>query len=468
MITKSDNAFYFVHLLADLTMISIAFIAAAVLAKSTKANVYIDLSFLGYLLTVWYFSSRSYTLYSLHIQVTQARELFRTLNCILIQLVAAVLFIFLIKEEHYSRAFVFVYGFLLSLLLPLSKFLVKKSFVYLYGRGLWCKRAIVIGDGTTGRKFFRYVQQHKFFGYDMVKYVNGKLISRANGSVVEKLNSIAIGDGRLGRIDEVFIAEADSGSYDVEHLTEILTGHASRLRVVPKFNDHLTMGQPRRISMLGDFPLICVRREPLEDVYNQTLKRAFDVLFSLVILVGICSWLFPLLALLIRLNSKGPIFFKQERWGRRNKRFICFKFRSMYVDQCDTDAKGQFMQARKGDARITPIGRFLRKTNLDEFPQFFNVLLGHMSVVGPRPHASLMNIASVDTVRRYLARHKAKPGITGWAQVNGLRGESSDPALLQARVEADEWYIEHWSFWLDLRIIFLTGFNMLIGDKQAY
>lgn len=467
MIAKSDSAFYFMHLLADLSVISLAFVGAAFFSQSVSTNYYLDFSFLGFLLTLWYFSARSYALYSIHTQGTQVRELFNVLNCVAIQLLGAVLFIFVLKVS-YSRTFVLLYGMLLAASLPLSKLAVKKIFVYLYGRGVLRKRAIVIGDGVTGRRFFRYVQQNKLFGYQMVKYINGKMIIRANGSALEKINNLAIGNGQIGQIDEVFIAEPDSGAYRVEAITKVLTGYAARLRVIPKIDDQLIKGQPKRVTMLGTFPLISVRREPLEDVSNQWLKRSFDILFSIVVLVFIFSWLFPLIALAVRVNSKGPVFFTQERWGRRNKPFMCYKFRSMYTRQSDLDEEGKFMQARKGDHRITPVGRILRKTNLDEFPQFINVLLGHMSIVGPRPHASLMNIESVEVINHYLVRHMAKPGITGWAQVHGLRGESSDPSLLQARVTHDVWYIEHWTFWLDLRIIFLTVFKMVVGDKEAY
>ncbi|MCL4639224.1 MAG: exopolysaccharide biosynthesis polyprenyl glycosylphosphotransferase [Pseudosphingobacterium sp.] len=468
MMPKSENAFYFMRLFADLLMVSASFSIAAYFSDSLVANYSLDFSFLGYQLTVWYFSARSYNLYLNHAQGLHIREILNILNCIAIQAIAAILFIFVIKNLLYSRVFVALYGATLALLLPLTRLLVKQVFSYFYGRGLFCKRAIVIGDGVTGRRFFRYIQQNKFFGYDMVKYINGKMIIRANGSAVAKINNIAIGNGGIGQIDEVFVVETDSGEYDVNTITDILTGYAARLRVVPKINDMLAKGAPRRITMLGGFPLVSVRREPLEDVYNQAFKRVFDVFFSLFILIFVCSWLFPLIALAIKLSSKGPVFFKQERWGRRNKPFVCYKFRSMYTHLSDTDTSGTFKQATKGDARITPIGRILRKTNLDEFPQFFNVLLGHMSIVGPRPHASLMNLESVERINRYLTRHMAKPGITGWAQVNGLRGESSDHALLEARVAYDVWYIENWSFWLDIRIIFLTVFNMFVGDKHAY
>ncbi|GAA4785439.1 undecaprenyl-phosphate glucose phosphotransferase [Olivibacter ginsenosidimutans] len=473
MIAKSNNVFYVIHFVADMVLVCLAFFLAAYISQTPlfKTQSWIDAGFLFFLLAVWYFSTRSYGLYKVQTQITLVRELFNTLNCLVIQVVAAILFIFVVKEVNFSRFFVLAYGVLLALSLPLVKLIVKRLLVYLYSKGILCKRAIVIGDGVTGRKFYRYMQQHKMLGYQMIKYINGKIIVRANGSAIKKINSVAIGKGKIGQIDEVFIAEADSGAYDVETITNILTGYAARLRVVPKtpkVGELPSKELGYKMSMLGNYPLLSVRREPLEDVYNQWLKRSFDIVFSLLILTCVCSWLFPLLAICIKLGSKGPVFFRQERWGRRNKPFICFKFRSMYTAQCDTDNSGRFLQAKKGDARITPIGRVLRKTNLDEFPQFVNVLLGHMSIVGPRPHASLMNIESVETIERYLVRHMAKPGITGWAQVNGLRGESSDPKLLEARVAHDVWYIEHWSFWLDLRIIFLTVINMVVGDKQAY
>jgi len=470
MIAKSNHTFYFIHLLADFFIIILAFSASAWISKlaTFPSLPLVDFAFLGFLLTVWYFSSRSYILYSTSGQNTQVREVFNTVNCIIIQIMAAIFFIFMVKQGGYSRGFVIIYALILFALMPLAKFFIKRFFAFLYGKGFVRKRAIVIGDGTTGRRFFRYVEQNKLFGYEMVRYINGKLIMRANGSAIDKINNIAIGNGQIGRIDEVFIAESDNGSYDIKSITQILAGYAARLRIVPKmaFQDEFHL--PQKITMLGAFPLISVRNEPLEDIYNQNIKRLFDVFFSLFVLVFICTWLFPLVALAIKINSKGPIFYRQERWGKRNRRFLCYKFRSMYTQECDVHNSGKFQQAKKDDARITKVGRILRKTNLDEFPQFINVLKGEMSVVGPRPHASLMNMESLETVQGYLVRHLAKPGITGWAQVNGLRGESEDPTLLQARVAHDIWYIEHWTFLLDLKIVFLTFWKMIVGDKHAY
>ena len=182
----------------------------------------------------------------------------------------------------------------------------------------------------------------------------------------------------------------------------------------------------------------------------------------------IFSWLFPIISLLIKFSSKGPIFFKQQRWGLNNKLITCYKFRSMVVSSNDLDENGKYMQATKNDPRVTKIGKFLRKSNLDELPQFFNVLLGAMSVVGPRPHPVPLNMISKNSVENYMMRHWVKPGITGWAQVNGYRGETSKPYLMKKRVEFDLWYIENWTLWSDLQIIVQTLVNMVKGEKNAF
>jgi lipopolysaccharide/colanic/teichoic acid biosynthesis glycosyltransferase len=193
-------------------------------------------------------------------------------------------------------------------------------------------------------------------------------------------------------------------------------------------------------------------------------ESIFAVLFFLTI--GI--FIFPIIALIIKLTSRGPIIFKQERWGLNNQKITCFKFRSMIKESSDIDEGGNYNQAFKNDPRITLIGKFLRQTNLDELPQFWNVLLGNMSVVGPRPHPTPLNIESMQTVDNYMLRHMVLPGITGLAQVNGCRGETKTTQEMQRRVNFDLYYIHRWSFWLDLQIIIQTVVNIFRGDQNAY
>ena len=198
-------------------------------------------------------------------------------------------------------------------------------------------------------------------------------------------------------------------------------------------------------------------------MFRRFFKRAFDILFSLLIIFFVFSWLYPLLAILIKLESKGPVFFVQIRTGSNNTHFKCYKFRSMHINN-DADKK----QATRHDSRITRIGAFMRKTNLDELPQFFNVLIGNMSIVGPRPHMIRHTEEYSRLTDNYKSRHLLRPGITGWAQIRGLRGEVKNVEAMLKRIEADIWYLKNWSFLLDLKIIFLTFWITLKGDESAY
>jgi exopolysaccharide biosynthesis polyprenyl glycosylphosphotransferase len=200
------------------------------------------------------------------------------------------------------------------------------------------------------------------------------------------------------------------------------------------------------------FPLLSAKNEKITRIRYKLLKRCFDIVFSLLVIVFILSWLYPLIALLIKLESRGPVLFLQKRIGYQNNPFICFKFRSMVVHT----ETGDVMQASKNDPRLTKIGAFIRRHNIDEMPQFFNVLLGNMSVVGPRPHAVPHDIQYKNTMEDYILRHYAKPGITGWAQVNGWRGPTDTRQKIVGRAEHDIWYIRNWSFLLDLEIILKT------------
>ena len=201
---------------------------------------------------------------------------------------------------------------------------------------------------------------------------------------------------------------------------------------------------------------------PLENSLNSFFKRSFDVIFSLLIITFCLSWLIPLLAIIIKINSKGPVFFTQKRTGINNKSFFCRKFRTMYINE-EADSK----QASPDDPRITTAGRFMRKFSLDETPQFFNVLRGYMSVVGPRPHMLSHTEAYSKQVDNYMVRHFVKPGITGLAQVKGYRGEISNSLMLHNRIRLDIFYIRQWNFMMDLRIIFKTFKLVLFGDKNA-
>ena len=216
-------------------------------------------------------------------------------------------------------------------------------------------------------------------------------------------------------------------------------------------------------EMIGSVPILSIRKEPLGKIENRLIKRIFDVAFSLLFLCTLFPIIFLIVGVTIKITSPGPIFFRQKRNGLNNKEFWCYKFRSMKVNK-----ESDTLQATLNDPRKTKFGDFMRRTNIDELPQFINVLLGDMSIVGPRPHMLKHTEEYSKIINKYMVRHFIKPGITGWAQVTGFRGETRELEDMEGRVKADIWYMEHWSFLLDLYIMYKTVANVLRKDKQAY
>ena len=251
---------------------------------------------------------------------------------------------------------------------------------------------------------------------------------------------------------------------DIEYINTIISLSEKlmiRIKIVPNLKQY-SIYRKMSVDYYNETPVLLLLKEPLENPINELIKRVFDIIFSLLIIIAILPWLIPIISILIKISSKGPIFFKQLRTGMDNKEFYCYKFRTMKLN-----SKSGTLQASINDARITKIGRLLRKTNLDEFPQFINVFLGQMSIVGPRPHMLKHTKDFSDITDNYLIRHYVKPGITGWAQVNGYRGETKTNEDIIKRVNHDIWYIENWAFLLDLKIIWLTIYNMLRGEENA-
>lgn len=215
-------------------------------------------------------------------------------------------------------------------------------------------------------------------------------------------------------------------------------------------------------EFLDDMEVFTTHEVPLENIVNRVAKRVFDIIMSFIVLL-LCIPLLPFIALIIVIQSPGPIFFRQQRTGINGKEFMCYKFRSMH-----TNKEADKLQATKDDPRKFPFGSFMRKYNIDELPQFWNVLKGNMSIVGPRPHMLLHTEQYSQQIGSYMVRHFVKPGITGWAQVTGFRGETKELWQMEERVKRDIWYIENWSIWLDLRIIWMTVKSLFIHDKKAY
>ena len=263
------------------------------------------------------------------------------------------------------------------------------------------------------------------------------------------------------KVTEIYCTIAPEKDPMIYELAQHAEKNFIRFMFVPDLK--LFVNRAIHFNYLEDIPILSLRSEPLQDVAGKIKKRLFDIIFSFMIIVLLLSWLLPILAILIKLDSKGPVFFVQMRSGKNNRSFRCYKFRSLRVNK-DADSR----QVTQNDSRFTPLGRFLRRSNIDELPQFFNTFFGNMSIVGPRPHMLKHTELYSGLLNQYMVRHFLKPGITGWAQVNGLRGETKTVSQMQQRVEHDIWYIENWSLWLDFRIIIMTVYNAIRGEKNAF
>ena len=267
-------------------------------------------------------------------------------------------------------------------------------------------------------------------------------------------------DEELDLGDELYMCVSRLDRDRIREVSKYCDQHVVRFFYVPVSVE--TIGLNLKREMVDDMEVFTTYENPLMNPVNKIVKRAFDIVVSLLILTIMLPFM-PILWLIIKTQSPGPLFFKQLRTGLDGKEFYCYKFRSMHVNE-DADK----VQATKDDPRKYPFGNLMRKANIDELPQFWNVLKGDMSIVGPRPHMLAHTEQYSQLIEKYMVRHFVKPGVTGWAQVTGFRGETKELWQMEGRVKRDIWYMEHWSIWLDIRIIWMTFKTIFIHDKNAY
>ena len=377
---------------------------------------------------------------------------------------SSVLF-FLNLNHKFPSKFVLVFANILTFLAILSKYAIRKKIHAYLNKGIFYDQVLLVGSTKAAEEFIDAVKKYYYYGYKCIGYIDEHDQLKKECPFLGNLNDLNT-ILRTTEIDEVFIALPTNENEKIQNCIAICDGLNVKVRILPNLSEFTSTSV--YINNIGLLPVVNVGDLPLDKKENRILKRAFDIGFSLLFFIFLGIYLFPLLAIIIKLSSKGPVLFKQERWGLNNKRITCYKFRSMYKESSDTDELGNFQQAQKNDPRITLIGKILRKTNMDELPQFWNVLIGNMSVVGPRPHPTQLNIQSMELVDNYMLRHMVIPGITGLAQVNGCRGETKTTEDMQKRVNFDLYYIQRWNFWLDLQIIIQTVINIFRGDQNAY
>lgn len=322
------------------------------------------------------------------------------------------------------------------------------------------KNVIIVGNGRMSWELHKLILSNPSFGYKYHGVFSEKDEYSLDVNYVGEVSSV-FDYCVKNNINEIFCTIPLSKKNLINELMQFADNNLIRFRIIPDLGEFSNRNV--EIGFMDKLPIITTRKEPLEKTINRITKRTFDIFFSILIILFLFPFIFPVLALLIRLSSRGPILFKQLRSGKNNSHFYCYKFRTMKVNQ-----ESDKMQAEKNDTRITKVGKLMRKTNLDELPQFFNVLKGEMSVVGPRPHMIYHTKQYSKIINKYMVRHFVKPGITGWAQVNGYRGNTENNYLMEKRVEYDMWYLENWNLILDIKIVLLTVFNTFKGEKNAY
>ncbi len=385
----------------------------------------------------------------------------RTIQVYIFWIISIMFYLFFSRELAISRLYIFSTIGLFGLGLLLNRFIylgINRSF---RNRDFLIKKVIILGYNDTGKKLAKYFEEEGL-NTELVGYIEDdeNIVELSHYPVLSNIsNTLSV--AKQYNVNEIFSTITPEQNKDIYQLMHLCEKECIRFKIVPNLSVFIT--REVHIEYFGDLPILSLRSEPLDDVGNRIKKRSLDILISSLVIIFILSWLIPILGFIIFLESGWPIFFKQLRTGKNKKAFHCLKLRSMKANQ-DADQK----QATKNDQRTTSFGKFLRKTSLDEFPQFINVLKGEMSLVGPRPHMVKHTSDYSKVVDEYMVRQFIKPGITGWAQVNGYRGEISNPEQIQMRVNKDLWYLENWTLWLDIQILFLTIYQVFKGDKNAY
>jgi putative colanic acid biosynthesis UDP-glucose lipid carrier transferase len=342
-------------------------------------------------------------------------------------------------------------------LISISKFVLfylLKKYRIIIGSNF--RNVIIIGYSPEAIRLKKLFESRSDYGYHFFGFFSDQQDNMEIKGKLEKLKSFVIEN----EIDEIYCSLKEVSNVQLNKIIAFSDEYKKIIKFIPDskeiFSKHL------QIDYYDSFPVLSLKKTVLNDPTIKIFKRLFDVVFSIIVIIGLLSWLMPILAILIKLESKGPVFFRQGRPGIDENEFYCYKFRSMRINEMTET------EASKNDPRVTKMGKLMRKSSIDEMPQFFNVLLGDMSVVGPRPHLWSQNLSYANKIKKYATRHCVKPGITGLAQVRGFRGEIETERDMINRIKFDVFYIENWTLILDLKIIYQTIVNIYKGEEKAY
>ena len=454
--------FWFIHFIGDILCINIAFILMYYL-KFDSIDFSDKYRFLLIIFNAnWILVALMLKLYELNRIMRLDKVLFNLFKAFGFNILVITAVLFSLKQSEFSREHLYATYLMLFALIMFWRYLSIKLIKLYRKSGYNYSRVVIVGGGEVAQQLNDYFNSDDVLGVRLLGVFSDSDFSfeikdSVKTGTLDSLEQFALKND----IDEIFYTMPLTYTKKIKGLVDFCDKYMIRFKVVPDFRGFIF--KRVNIDFFNDVPVITLREEPLTDFINRFTKRVFDLIFSLLTVVFVLSWLYPIIAVLIKLSSKGPVLFKQSRSGVNNEEFLCYKFRSMTMSE-EADTK----QATKGDVRITKIGAFLRKSSLDEFPQFFNVFMGDMSTVGPRPHMLKHTEEYSALIQKYMVRQLVKPGITGAAQVKGYRGETKELEDMEGRVRLDVWYIENWSLSLDINIIFYTVWNVFKGDEKAY
>lgn len=407
-----------------------------------------------YIITTWVFTATKSDFY----EVYRYTRPTRIVSLILLQLAIFALLVFAfygffqdVNTSPRSVIFYVLYVFLGVSIVKFGVFYLLKTYRTVLGGNH--RNVVILGWNNQAEELKNFFLENKAYGY-MVKSTFD--INKPKVSLDSIFRYVL-----ENNIDEVYCSVEQFSNEELREISEFTDNNLKILKFIPDSREIFT--KKLEYQYLGITPILSLRTIPIDTPLNQFIKRAFDIILSVIVLVGVLSWLTPILAILIKLDSKGTVFFKQKRNGLDYHEFYCYKFRSMRPNE-----KADLEQVSKNDERITRVGQFLRKTSMDELPQFINVLKGDMSVVGPRPHMVSHTHMYAERIDKFMVRHFIKPGITGLAQVSGYRGEVETDEDIVNRVKFDIFYVENWSLFLDIKIVFTTIYKAIVGDEKAY
>lgn len=418
---------------------------------------FLNVRFITYINILWIIISS----YSGFYKVYRFTNFFRVLTLLAIQFVLYFLTYFayfgIFKEgEIVNNQFLIFVSTVVGI--SIFKFISFYALKIYRQKGKNYRNVIIIGMDDTSKKIAKLFNERPDLGYRYFGFFSDK-VSKDKKYLggIKSSHAYILKEG----IDEIYCSLADLNKEQIKDYTKFANKNSKVLKLIPESNELYSKNFD--LEFYDNTLVLNVRKLPFDYPENTQIKRIFDIIFSILVIILVMSWLTPLFWLLIKLESRGPLFFKQSREGLDGKRFECYKFRSMKVNSLSDK-----IHATKNDERVTRFGAFMRKTSIDELPQFFNVLKGEMSIVGPRPHMKSLSKEYQKDIDNYMERHAVKPGITGLAQISGFRGEVKKKSDIKNRVRMDIFYIENWSFFLDMRIIIQTILNIFKGEEKAY